>query len=1297
MKQKLLHIVFFLILFSIPQLSFTQDADGDTYSNNVDADSDNDGIPDSIEKGNASSSEQECGGEVNFNFNPASISEESGDGNVSTFLEGEVFRFSNVGTGLDALLTLVNFEGATVVELDNNGSDPTFLKPGLSFIGVPASTEAFVEFNLQFVETGTSTPVIVPEVFINLNDIDGTTLLSEKDKVKKPFSYTIDTPTSVTISEEGDLLVATSGNQSSPGTGNGHPNVNIASRYFNLSSYPFRLGILTSDTLPETFHPNVDRNFSLEFSCVNNFVSPTVLLEDADGDGIENYLDIDSDNDGIPDNVEAQSTLGYVQPSGGVDSNGQPINYGPFLTPVDTDGDGVPDYLDLDSDNDGTPDIMENGMANTLSGNDTDNDGLDDVFETNGVNDAVFDVNEDINNPSNLPDADGDLSNGGDVDYRDLFDTNQPAIATIDLDGVNDYLSTPGMIGGLEEVTIMGWINIDSQNATSSKTTVFGESEALRFYLVDGNKPGVEMQVGNRKSSVSTSAQIPYDEWHHISLKFNNYEFIENLGYVTGAFLYIDGELSTYTIWVEPTGDETLTNSDNWNGNFEIGRKSTTDSNKEYFNGHIDEVRVFNTALSAQQVQQQVFQEIKNQSGKVRGTQIEKDIVDYSTNQNIPWVNLIAYYPMTDIINNTAYDESSYNKDLKLRNISSILPQTAPMPFQTSANGDWSAENTWLHGDVWDIENAVDNKDWSIVKINHQVTSTNSHTNLGLFIDDNQKLTINGDHKVENTWYFELNGILDLKDDSQLVQGNNSDLVTSSLGKILRRQEGNSSVYWYNYWASPIGATSATSFFDNNTSSNNTSNTNYQLNMLKKGNGANIQFTNAHNETGKVSTRWTYVYQNGVTYNDYASIDQNTIIQPGVGYTQKGIGNSGAEQQYIFEGKPNNGTILVNAIDTGGNGSVPSISRTDYLLGNPYPSAIDLHKFILDNLPVIEGPIQLWQQWSGNSHFLDEYNGGYATVTLSGSVRASQFVGFDGGNSGGEEGTKLPTRYLPVGQGFNAEIANSGNIIFKNSQRIFIKEADADGTSDVGSVFLRTDENSQEEQISEDNIMQKIRLEFNSVDGPAARREVLLAFSDFTTDEFDYGYEAENSGVGGDDMSLVLNDKLMLIQAYASVTDAKVVPLSIKTSGNFNYTIKISELTNFDEDQPIYLKDNFTGETFNLRNNQAYEFSSENGTFNTRFEIVFQPREALSTVEQDYQYNLIYFNTDTNKLFVKGLQKNVQHVQIINMLGQTVQEFKDVDYQDLNNGLQLSKLTTGTYVAYFKTENGIKTKKILAQ
>jgi len=89
---------------------------------------------------------------------------------------------------------------------------------------------------------------------------------------------------------------------------------------------------------------------------------------DTDGDGISNDLDIDSDNDGILDNVEAQTDPGFIAPddtdtpadfitnqglnSAYVGTNG--------LTPVDTDGDGVRDNLDLDSDNDGIADEVEN-------------------------------------------------------------------------------------------------------------------------------------------------------------------------------------------------------------------------------------------------------------------------------------------------------------------------------------------------------------------------------------------------------------------------------------------------------------------------------------------------------------------------------------------------------------------------------------------------------------------------------------------------------------------------------------------------------------------------------------------------------------------------------------------------------------------------------------------------------------------------------------------------------------------------------------------------------------------------
>ncbi|SFV58246.1 internalin, putative [hydrothermal vent metagenome] len=88
-------------------------------------------------------------------------------------------------------------------------------------------------------------------------------------------------------------------------------------------------------------------------------------IQDNDGDGIEDYLDLDSDNDGIPDNVEAQSTGSYTAPSGtdtdgdGLDDAYDPDNGGTAVPLPDTDGNGIRDNLDSDSDGDGITDCEE--------------------------------------------------------------------------------------------------------------------------------------------------------------------------------------------------------------------------------------------------------------------------------------------------------------------------------------------------------------------------------------------------------------------------------------------------------------------------------------------------------------------------------------------------------------------------------------------------------------------------------------------------------------------------------------------------------------------------------------------------------------------------------------------------------------------------------------------------------------------------------------------------------------------------------------------------------------------------
>lgn len=50
---------------------------------------------------------------------------------------------------------------------------------------------------------------------------------------------------------------------------------------------------------------------------------------------------------------------------------------------------------------------------------------------------------------------------------------------------------------------------------------------------------------------------------------------------------------------------------------------------------------------------------------------------------------------------------------------------------------------------------------------------------------------------------------------------------------------------------------------------------------------------------------------------------------------------------------------------------------------------------------------------------------------------------------------------------------------------------------------------------------------------------------------------------------------------------------------------------------------------------------------------------------------------------------------LINILGQTVQEFSNLDTIELENGLDIMNVSTGTYVVYLQHNNQVTTKKII--
>jgi hypothetical protein len=238
-------------------------------------------------------------------------------------------------------------------------------------------------------------------------------------------------------------------------------------------------------------------------------------------------LDLDSDDDGVTDNVEAQTTAGYVAPSG-TDSDGNGLDdayesspgAGEGLTPVDTDGDDTPDHLDADSDNDGLQDVAERGDGQPVSvtaTTDSDGDGLLDIFEGSNALDG-FDANDENRStdtlnlrgvPGLLPDGSNAVPLVTDLDFRDVNDApvaaddafvvGEDAAPTVlgnvlgnDSDADGDPLgavvqtNTPGSAGGLFSIDATGLVSFDPHGAFDDLGPGQRRTTTFSYTVADG-------------------------------------------------------------------------------------------------------------------------------------------------------------------------------------------------------------------------------------------------------------------------------------------------------------------------------------------------------------------------------------------------------------------------------------------------------------------------------------------------------------------------------------------------------------------------------------------------------------------------------------------------------------------------------------------------------------------------------------------------------------------------------------------------------------------------------------------
>lgn len=1021
---------------------------------------------------------------------------------------------------------------------------------------------------------------------------------------------------------------------------------------------------------------------------------------DSDGDGIPNYIDLDSDNDSVFDVDEAgtgnsNAITGYINGDG--DINGDGVGDGletETFRSKDTNGDGINEGF-----GDGILDIYDYGTGANQYGNlnqgatsvysntafltDTDNDGIPDYLDITS-NGSTFDIaNNKLIYDYKFLDAnnDGILDGSTDIDkdgILDSFDTNTAQFGSprdlntklfLDFDGRNDYGQSTSILGGLANSSLMAWIDLNPNFATEG--VIMGQN---KFHIRITNSKKLEVVLNN--TTLTYATPLNYSQWYNVAATYDG----------SNLKLFLNGSLvATHSASGAIATDTSL---------FTIGKDPST--NAKYFKGKIDEVRVFNLALTDSQLQRMIYQEIQNNTSQIRGIIVPKNIDITPT--GLPFINLLRYYRMDVYKDNVIDDLTTTATDLTgalIYNIKNIYIQQAPMPFITERTGDFATAVNSPTNDIRGLD--IMENDWSIVKVKHAITETANTIDLGMIVDPNKTITMNNDTKIQNDWYLKLDGKIDLVGKSQLVQTSESDLDVSSTGSIERDQQGQSNLYNYNYWSSPTSPI--------NTIANNA---NYTIGgMLKDGTTStpqNINWIGGYNgaPTAPISIAryWLFKFDNYANaYANWSQLRETTALRVGQGFTMKGSGAVSGTQNLTFVGKPNNGLITTNTV------------AADQLLltGNPYPSALDANAFITDNANSIDGTLYFWEHYAtNNTHVLREYQGGYAERNLTGGIPPTA-AGVDYISHLGTPSKGAPNQFIPVGQGFfvTGKSGTGGTIIFNNGQRGFHKEDEAG----VSNVMYKTTTNAKKpktttavipsnnnDPLKADNFM-KIRLGYNT--NANYHRQVLLGFmNENASKDLDYGFDGLNMDNFANDMYFLCGKTPLAIQGVGHFKKEDVFPIGVKTNVAGKVTFSIDELENFDKKQNVYIYDKETKIYHNIKG-QSLEIVLPVGQFDTRFSLCFKDKnhteknvenedDSNDKIQAKYsQGNSILKITNTSN------ETTVSTVSLFNILGQFITKWEINNLDQNNIEIPILNISSGIYVAKISTTNGDFSKKII--
>ena len=343
-------------------------------------------------------------------------------------------------------------------------------------------------------------------------------------------------------------------------------------------------------------------------------------------------------------------------------------------------------------------------------------------------------------------------------------------------------------------------------------------------------------------------------------------------------------------------------------------------------------------------------------------------------------------------------------------------------------------------------------------------------------------------------------------------------------------------------------------------------------------------------------------------------------MQQAKGYAADGPTGTTGVHGISYTGKPNNDNITIELIGHFFGDSDPD---NDFnLIGNPYPSAIDITRFFNSNSN-IEKTIHLW------SHFTPFPGDDYV---------ASDYVTYNlgvGGISPG--GAPAPNENIGSSQGFMIRALSAGPVIFTNAMRI----------ADANDQFYKLN-NGKKEEIEKDRIWLDINTDQDGIN------QLLIGFVDKATESVDNGYDSKGIwGVNTIDFFSDIDGENYVIQGLPPFTGEETVDLGFTTRvAPRMLTISITKIEGKLKDVDVLLVDNLLGATHDLKQSDYAFEQKEEGEFKKRFTVQFKG-QALDVDDEIFTKNEFIISNDLESLKIRSA-KEVKDIRVYDLLGRLI-------------------------------------------